>query len=131
MIRCAQTSSSFPLSIFTHNAPEIFTKGAPLIFGKAAPHALAFFWLDGFAVPALVVELVVEPVETLSRHSTVLRDPLRGTMSQTVETVEKVPFQKLFLKSGKELLKNACFSVIRTTFWQYFGCFLACCGRFF
>ncbi len=30
---------------------------------------LSLFWLDGFAVPALVVELVVEPVETLSRHS--------------------------------------------------------------
>jgi hypothetical protein len=43
---------------------------------------LSFFQLDGFAVPALVVQLVVEPVETLSRHSTGLCPervyPLRG-----------------------------------------------------
>jgi hypothetical protein len=36
---------------------------------QAVSYALSFFWLDGFAVPALVVELVVEPGETLSRHN--------------------------------------------------------------
>jgi hypothetical protein len=36
---------------------------------QTVSHALSFFWLDGFAVPALVVELVVEFAETLSRHS--------------------------------------------------------------
>jgi hypothetical protein len=55
---------------------------------QAVSYALSFFWLDGFAVPALVVELVVEPVETLSRHSVGLCPervyPLKRTMSQTV-----------------------------------------------
>jgi heme exporter protein D len=45
---------------------------------KAVSYALSFFWLDGFAVPALIVELVVEPVETLSRHSAMLCDSLRA-----------------------------------------------------
>jgi hypothetical protein len=31
----------------------------------------------------------------------------RGQVSSAVETVEKVSFQKLFLKSGKEMPKNA------------------------
>jgi len=43
---------------------------------QAVSYALAFFWLDGFAVPALVVE----PVETQRRY------PLSGTMAQTVGT---------------------------------------------
>jgi len=41
---------------------------------QAVFYALAFFWLDGFAVPALVAE----PVETQRRY------PLSGTMAQTV-----------------------------------------------
>jgi len=44
---------------------------------QAVSHALSFFWLDGFAVPALVVE----PVETQRRY------PLSGTMAQTVRRV--------------------------------------------
>jgi hypothetical protein len=57
---------------------------------KANFHASAFSQLDGFAVPALVVKLVVEPVETLSRHSAVLRDPLRGRSS--TRTLAQHPF---------------------------------------
>jgi hypothetical protein len=44
-------------------------------------------------------------------------------LTQTVETVEKVTFPKLFLKSGRETLKSAWFLVFRTTFWQHFGNF--------
>jgi len=57
--------------------------------------------------------------------------PAPARVTQTVETVEKVTFQKLFLKSGKEKLKSVWFLVFRTTFPQHFGNFLACCGRFF
>ncbi|MBI5297593.1 MAG: hypothetical protein HY869_19105 [Chloroflexi bacterium] len=57
--------------------------------------------------------------------------PTPARVTQTVETVEKVTFQKLFLKSGRGTLKSSWFLVFRTTFWQYFGCFLACCGSFF
>ena len=46
--------------------------------------------------------------------------PLKGTMSRAVETVEKVTFQKYFLKSGRETLKNVWFLVFCTTVWQYF-----------
>jgi hypothetical protein len=60
-------------------------------------YALAFFGLDGFAVPA--------PAQ----------------VTQTVETVEKVTFQKLFLKSGTETLKSGWSLVFRTTFWQFFS----------
>jgi hypothetical protein len=42
---------------------------------------------------------------------------------QRVETVEKVPFQKLFLKSGREMLNSTWFWVQRTTFWQHFSYF--------
>jgi hypothetical protein len=59
--------------------------------------------------------------------------PLRifcQNMTNSVETVEKVTFQKLFLKSGTETRKIVWFLVFRTTFWQHFGDFLACCGRF-
>jgi hypothetical protein len=55
---------------------------------QAVSHALSFFQLDGFAVPA---PAQVSP---------------SGTMAQAVETVEKVTFQKLFLKSGKETSKK-------------------------
>jgi hypothetical protein len=40
-----------------------------------------------------------------------------------VETVEKVTYQKLLLKSGIETLKNAWFLVFCTIFWQYFSVF--------
>jgi hypothetical protein len=57
--------------------------------------------------------------------------PAPARVTQTVETVEKVSFQKLFLKSGRETLKNVWFLVFSTTFLQYSGYFLACCGSFF
>jgi hypothetical protein len=48
---------------------------------QAVFYALSFFWLDGFAVPALVVELVETQRRALRSHS--LGDggaiPLRGT----------------------------------------------------
>ena len=37
----------------------------------------------------------------------------------SVETVEKVSSQKLFLKSGTETLKSVWFLVYRTTFWRF------------
>jgi hypothetical protein len=51
----------------------------------------------------------------------VLSRPTHQWVTQTVETVEKATFQKLFLKSGKETLKSACFWVFFTTFWQFFS----------
>jgi hypothetical protein len=42
-----------------------------------------------------------------------------GTVTQAVETVEKVTFQELFLKSGRETPKSAWFLVFRTTFWRF------------
>ena len=56
--------------------------------------------------------------------------PAHNPLTQTVETVEKVSCQKLFLKSGTETLKSVWFLFFRTTFWQHFGSFSACCGRF-
>jgi hypothetical protein len=51
--------------------------------------------------------------------------PLTGTMSQTVETVEKVPFQKLiFEKWEGNIEKRLVFYVpknILATFWQFFS----------
>ena len=52
-------------------------------------------------------------------------------ITQAVETVEKVPFRKYFLKSGRETLNRDCFLVSRTTYWQHFDVFYACRGRFF
>jgi hypothetical protein len=40
-------------------------------------------------------------------------------LMQTVETVEKVIFQKLFLKSGTDTPKSVWFLFFRTTFWQF------------
>jgi hypothetical protein len=57
--------------------------------------------------------------------------PAHLKSTQAVETVEKVTFQKLSLKSGTEMLKSVWFLVFRKTFWQHFGIFLAYCGRFF
>jgi len=45
--------------------------------------------------------------------------PAHLRVTQTVETVEKVPFQKLFLKSGRETLKSIWFGAFRTTFWRF------------
>jgi hypothetical protein len=45
--------------------------------------------------------------------------PQGATQTRAVETVEKVSFQKLFLKSGTETLKSVWFLVFRTTFWQF------------
>ena len=47
--------------------------------------------------------------------------PAHTPLTQTVETVEKVTFQKLFLKSGTETMKSVWFLVFRTTFWQFFS----------
>jgi hypothetical protein len=44
-------------------------------------------------------------------------------LTRAVETVEKVSFQKLFLKSGREMLKSTWFWVHHTTFWQQFSDF--------
>jgi len=40
-------------------------------------------------------------------------------VSQTVETVEKVPFPKIFLESGTKTSKNALFSAPRIPFWRF------------
>ena len=40
-------------------------------------------------------------------------------VTPAVETVEKVTFQKIFLKSGTETLKSVWFLAFRTTFWQF------------
>jgi hypothetical protein len=47
--------------------------------------------------------------------------PQGSPRTQTVETVEKVTYQKLFLISGKESLKSEWFLVFRTTFWHFFS----------
>jgi hypothetical protein len=39
-------------------------------------------------------------------------------VTQAVDTVEKVSFQKQFLESGRKTLKSAWFLVFRTTFRQ-------------
>jgi hypothetical protein len=50
------------------------------------------------------------------------RPPQRhASRTQTVETVEKVSFQKYFLKSGTETLKSIWFLVFCTTFWLFFS----------
>jgi hypothetical protein len=52
-------------------------------------------------------------------------NPAHQRVTQAVETVEKVSFQKLFLKSGTETLKSIWFLVFHTTFlatfWQFFS----------
>jgi hypothetical protein len=73
---------------------------------QAVSYALAFFLLDGFAVSA--------PAQ----------------VTQTVETIEQVTFQKYFLKSGKEMLKGICFLVFHTTFRQHYGNFQPVVGDF-
>jgi hypothetical protein len=52
-----------------------------------------------------------------------LYSPTYQQVTQTVETVEKVTFQKLFLKSGREMLKSTWFWVPHTTIWQHFSDF--------
>jgi hypothetical protein len=52
-----------------------------------------------------------------------LVDPRPPPLTQSVETVEKVPFQKLFLESGGEMLKSTWFWVPHTIIWQHFSDF--------
>jgi hypothetical protein len=42
-------------------------------------------------------------------------------LTQAVETVEKVNFQKLFLKIGTDTLKSAWFWFFHTIVWQFFS----------
>jgi hypothetical protein len=47
--------------------------------------------------------------------------PARQQATHTVETVEKVTFQKLFLKSGTDTLESVWFLFFGTTVWQFFS----------
>jgi hypothetical protein len=88
------------------------TPNSVYLAGRYAPRFQAFSWLK----PApLKWRRLVPP-----QH----RYP-QGKL-QAVETIEKVTFQKLFLKSATDTLKISGFCSSA----QHFGIFSACCGRF-
>jgi hypothetical protein len=52
--------------------------------------------------------------------SQAISTPTPAPVTQAVETVEKVPIQKLVFESERKSSKNTMFLVFRTTFWLIF-----------
>jgi len=74
----------------------------------------AFFGFKFFLLPRVPAAQCRQALSTPA-HTQVPRRELAG-LTQAVETAEKVPFQNLFLKSGREMLINTWFLVFHTMF---------------